>query len=1080
LLLRLRQFYRVSERKRKILLERHPELLSKPVDDLIRRAIANAFESGDEESVRGMEHDRLLLWRCREIGIRPACAEIKAGYLVPIPPTLGPVASGLFEQARSARASADLPAIDEMAAKLESIFAHSEWPSAPVEFKSLAHHAVGMLFSGRYKLSGEPSNLQRAIDAFERSIAVLPPGWLIQTEDLNNLGNALLDLYELTGQAAELDRAVRTFEEGLACTKPTWSQGPRLMNGLATTLRARFEFAGNVADLDRAIELLDQVAAATGQERLSDARTNLGSALLLRYDRTGEQAALERSIAVLEEALQLAPGRSDRPPILSNLAGSLRARYRRGGELSDLERSIELSDEALALVPSHAPDRPAYVNDLGAGLQERYARDGDIRDLQRAIVLYEKGLAQAPPGSQGRLELLTNLAGSLEDRYVRTGQADDINRAVQAHTDSMRDTLPGSPRRARRLAGLGNALSLRANSGDSHDLDLAIEAYEEAVNAVSPDSPERAGHLNNLATAIKARHGRTHTLADLTRAMNLFKLACIVGLQMQAEAGLIAARNWGGWASQRQRWNEAEQAYDYALTALDQLFRTQIGRRHKETWLHEAQGVPAAAAYARAEQGKLESAVTVLELGRALILSETLELSEAGLERLAERGYRPQVERYLKAAGRLGSFERGPADTEQSPPERRAAELRISREELQAAISDIRAIEGYERFLDQPNFADAAKAAVTAPLVYLAATEAGGLGLVVTTAATVIHVRLPLLTLRALRFQVARHLQAYRGRRSDPDGWLASLDDITHWLWTCVMDPLLASLPPVTSAVLIPTGLLGLLPLHAAWAEDDSRPTGRRYALDHMLWTYAPNARALAVATRRAGSLAMDSLLAVDDPEWKTHPVPQADLEVEAALASVPRPRRLRHDEASKTATLAALDSAAVLHFACHGLADLSEPMDSALVLAEGERLTLREVLDRRLTGVRLAVLSACETAVPGSGLPDEMVGLPVGLLSAGASAVVGSLWSVADVSTMLVMVCFYEELRVGHVEPAEALRRAQCWVRDKNNAEKLAHFPDISALAGLDVPANFRTFWEAAQAHDHPYHWAAFTYIGT
>lgn len=196
-------------------------------------------------------------------------------------------------------------------------------------------------------------------------------------------------------------------------------------------------------------------------------------------------------------------------------------------------------------------------------------------------------------------------------------------------------------------------------------------------------------------------------------------------------------------------------------------------------------------------------------------------------------------------------------------------------------------------------------------------------------------------------------------------------------------------------------------------------------------------------------------------------------------MASVPRSQRLRHGAATKTATLAALDGKAVVHFACHGHADVTEPLASALVMAGGERLTLREMLDHRLSSTRLAVLSACETAVPGSQLPDEVIGLPTGLLAAGAAGVLGSLWSVADVSTMLVMIRFYEALRGPDVAPAEALRQAQCWVRDKTNAEKLATFPNVLALTGVGVPTKHRAFWEDAQAHDHPYYWAAFAFVG-
>ena len=73
------------------------------------------------------------------------------------------------------------------------------------------------------------------------------------------------------------------------------------------------------------------------------------------------------------------------------------------------------------------------------------------------------------------------------------------------------------------------------------------------------------------------------------------------------------------------------------------------------------------------------------------------------------------------------------------------------------------------------------------------------------------------------------------------------------------------------------------------------------------------------------------------------------------------------------------LSGFSVLHFSCHGMAGFAQPLEGGLLLAHDERLTLREVLALRLRDARLALLSACETGVPGLELPDEVVSLPTG-----------------------------------------------------------------------------------------------------
>src|SRR5205814_10090103 len=106
--------------------------------------------------------------------------------------------------------------------------------------------------------------------------------------------------------------------------------------------------------------------------------------------------------------------------------------------------------------------------------------------------------------------------------------------------------------------------------------------------------------------------------------------------------------------------------------------------------------------------------------------------------------------------------------------------------------------------------------------------------------------------------------------------------------------------------------------------------------------------------------------------------------------------------------------------------------------LADGD-LTLRELLSGEiagLDGLRLAVLSACQTAIRDfNRLPDAAIGLPAGLLQAGVAGVVATLWPVDDRSTAMVMVKFYENY-VKSGQLAESLREAQRWLRDATNGE--------------------------------------------
>ena len=123
----------------------------------------------------------------------------------------------------------------------------------------------------------------------------------------------------------------------------------------------------------------------------------------------------------------------------------------------------------------------------------------------------------------------------------------------------------------------------------------------------------------------------------------------------------------------------------------------------------------------------------------------------------------------------------------------------------------------------------------------------------------------------------------------------------------------------------------------------------------------------------------------------------------------------------------------AVVHFGVHALLNTDRPAFSGVVLTmvrpdgapQNGVLWLNDLYNLRMP-VNLVVLSGCHTAngreVPGEGLE----GLSRAFFFAGARSVVGSLWSVEDRETSLLMTKFYGNLIRERQSPAGALRRAQ------------------------------------------------------
>lgn len=140
------------------------------------------------------------------------------------------------------------------------------------------------------------------------------------------------------------------------------------------------------------------------------------------------------------------------------------------------------------------------------------------------------------------------------------------------------------------------------------------------------------------------------------------------------------------------------------------------------------------------------------------------------------------------------------------------------------------------------------------------------------------------------------------------------------------------------------------------------------------------------------------------------------------------------------------------IHFATHGIANSQYPELSGLLLSQHENseedgiLYTGEIMGLELKA-DLVTLSACETAL-GKKIEGEGVrGLTSAFLLAGANTVVVSLWKVADESTSIFMIEFYNQLIAG---------------RDKAFALKQAKLK-------LLADPNYR----------HPYYWAPFIQVG-
>ena len=114
--------------------------------------------------------------------------------------------------------------------------------------------------------------------------------------------------------------------------------------------------------------------------------------------------------------------------------------------------------------------------------------------------------------------------------------------------------------------------------------------------------------------------------------------------------------------------------------------------------------------------------------------------------------------------------------------------------------------------------------------------------------------------------------------------------------------------------------------------------------------------------------------------------------------------------------------------------------------------ITAEKILDLRLRGTDLVVLSACETGIGEVKNGEGVYGLRRAFTQAGAKSIVMSLWNVPDQETKELMISFYQNILLGKIRRDEALRQAV-----------LKQMETVKRRYGKS----------------HPYYWGAFIILG-
>lgn len=207
------------------------------------------------------------------------------------------------------------------------------------------------------------------------------------------------------------------------------------------------------------------------------------------------------------------------------------------------------------------------------------------------------------------------------------------------------------------------------------------------------------------------------------------------------------------------------------------------------------------------------------------------------------------------------------------------------------------------------------------------------------------------------------------------------------------------------------TGPLAFLPLHAAGLYDTQEDPK---VFNYAVCSYTPTVTALVRSSRKT-TLSAPHILAISQPSTPGHrSLPGTVTEVQAiehCIGSRNIPFTwLDGKKATIANVLECMAKSNWCHFACHGLQDRGDPIESAFAMQDGS-LSLRTIMSKSFPSADIAFLSACQTATGDEKRPEEAVHLAAGMLMAGFRSVFATMWSIGDRDAPLVVKEVYTYL---------------------------------------------------------------------
>lgn len=845
------------------------------------------------------------------------------------------------------------------------------------------------------------------------------------------------------------------------------------------------------AALNTFIEVKNALTDSDSDSLKIEAFSNLGMVYGMRQKGVYSEN-LESSRNFIKEALRVAK-QNGNPEMIAALQANLATTYAQrilGDPQENQERAIHLYEEVLHVLQPGRMTREYVQAQMMLGTVFKRRRRGDpTQNRTAAIQHYLNGLqvAQQEPTLQiVSAMLLHELATTL----INDGKDSEIEQAVNYLIEAVK-LFPDPKHSGWAKTNISLAMAwMQYTSGNREDhyrkaLKILDQVRANISQRSAPQEWARCFYMmgvcySHLQKGVVSTHRRN--------ALRCFKTA--------KEALPLVSDPWRFMETSRkianiylelEDWESVHMALKQVFEAHDLIYTSTVTHDSQVETLQELGALRSLDAWSLVQLGALEEAVETLERGRSRVLGEALNLHRLPLENLSPPR-REEIERLRNKVQLLESTAREfpneiPANVFVSVSE----ELGEARRSLTQAIEAARVNHG-ELLPVGLSFKNILKIVqrLGQPVVYMATTEFGSLMLVVHPNSPrpdlIIHRDVTLADVKQLLVTENYFITMTVGNLSKTNAILEKV-----WsLFQTPVDRLTAHLRSrgYRDSFWTLCGLLSTLPLSAM-------------ASHQVSCALIPSIQVLSAIQKEAYQRVAlaQKLLGVADPSslpntqeqfnFPSLPLARSELEVIEYLCAPAYERQILYNsDATIDALSSPLLSASIVHFACHGFFNINRPLSSMLVLANRDRLTLNDLLRQKVTfpSARLVLLSACQTGVVAiDKVPDEVIGIPAGLMQTGTPAVISTLWPVSDLATALLLIRFYQVfLRNNH--PARALRAAQRWLRSVSLG-KIRHLLETLEDEGVDAASELRFRLPSGDDQvvpfNSPYFWAAFTFSG-